>query len=381
MHVWLPDSMEGPTPISALIHAATMVTAGIFMVARMSPLYELSEVALTVVMLIGGITAISMALIGMVQNDIKRVVAYSTLSQLVIIALHHEQDMRKMGGLRRVMPITWLTAWAGTLALIGFPGLSGFFSKDGIIEAVHHSTLPASGLVHVLLTIGVFVTAFYSVRLMYMTFHGKPRMDKETFVHAKESPWVVTLPLVLLAIPSIGIAWFYTGPLLFGGYFGESIKVLPQHDGLAQMGQAYNDQATLVMLWHYVVHAFKNTTTPAVYLMFAGVLTARFLYHEKPDLPARIASRMHGVYEMLMRKYGFDELYDMVFARGARQVGSMFWKSGDVRLIDGWVVNGSARVVGWASSVIRYVQTGYVYHYAFVMIIGLVLLITFFLHS
>jgi len=356
-----------------------------------------------------------MALIGMVQNDIKRVVAYSTLSQLgymtaglgasayaasifhlgthaffkallflaagsVIIALHHEQDMRKMGGLRRVMPITWLTAWIGTLALIGFPGLSGFFSKDGIIEAVHYSHLPGAGLVHVLLTIGVLVTAFYSVRLMYMTFHGKPRMDKETFLHVKESPWVVTLPLVLLAIPSIGIAWFYTGPALFGDFFGNSIKVLPHHDVLAQMGEAYSGQSTLSMLGHYVVHAFKNVQTPAVYLMLAGVISARFLYHERPDLPARIAGHMRGVYQMLMQKYGFDELYEMVFANGARRMGAMFWREGDARLIDGWIVNGSARVVGWVSSVLRYAQTGYVYHYAFAMIIGLVLLITYFLH-
>ena len=414
LHVWLPDSMEGPTPISALIHAATMVTAGIFMVARMSPLFELSEAALTVVMLIGGLTAFSMALVGMVQNDIKRVVAYSTLSQLgymtaglgasayaasmfhlgthaffkallflaagsVIIALHHEQDMRKMGGLRRAMPITWLTAWIGTLALIGFPGFAGFFSKDGIIEAVHLSQLPGSGLIHVLLTAGVFVTAFYSVRLMYMTFHGKPRMEKETFLHVKESPWVVTLPLVLLAVPSIGIAWFYTGPMLFGDYFGDSIKVLPQHDVLTQMGQAYEVQSTLSMLSHYVVHAFKNLQTPAVYLMLTGAIVARWLYHERPDMPAKIASRINGVYQMLLQKYGFDEFYDAVFARGARYIGGIFWREGDARLIDGWIVNGSAKAVGWVSSVVRYVQTGYVYHYAFAMIIGLVLLITFFL--
>jgi len=416
LHVWLPDSMEGPTPISALIHAATMVTAGIFMVARMSPLFEYSETALTIVLIVGTLTAFLMGLVGLVQNDIKRVVAYSTLSQLgymtaglgasayaasifhlgthaffkallflaagsVIIALHHEQDMRKMGALRKVMPITLVTAWVGTLALIGFPGFSGFFSKDAIIEAVHLSRIPGAGIAHILLTASVFVTALYSMRLMFLTFYGKPRMDKETLLHVKESPWVVTLPLLALAIPSIGIAWFYAGPMLFGGYFGEAIKVLPQHNVLGEMAKEHAGQGNWQMLWHFTTHAFVNLKSPAVYLMAAGSIVGWYLYIERPELPGFIAGRISGVHQLLMRKYGFDELYDLLFARGAQRIGTRFWKSGDAQLIDGFLVNGTARSIGWVASIVRHIQTGYVYHYAFAMIIGLVLLITFFLQK
>ncbi len=413
LHVWLPDSMEGPTPISALIHAATMVTAGIFMVARMSPLFELSETALTVVMTIGAITAFFMALIGMVQNDIKRVVAYSTLSQLgymtvalgasayaagifhlgthaffkallflaagsVIIALHHQQDMRKMGGLGRVMPITFLTAWIGTIALIGLPPFSGFFSKDAIIEAVHASTLPSAGLAWLALTAGTFVTSFYSFRLLFMTFHGKPRMDKETLRHAKESPWVVTVPLVLLAIPSMIAGALYVEPALFGDLFGDSLFVLPEHDTLARIGAAYEGKHGIELVLSMILH---GALQPPVILTLLGAVTAWFLYIKRPDLPDTLVRRFSAIHGMLMRKYGFDEFYERVFAGGARRIGHAFWQTGDARLIDGLMVNGTARSVGWISGIVRHIQSGYVYTYAFAMILGLVVLLTWMLWS
>ncbi len=411
LHVWLPDSMEGPTPISALIHAATMVTAGIFMVARMSPLYELSETALNVVMTIGAITAFFMALIGMVQNDIKRVVAYSTLSQLgymtvalgasayaagifhltthaffkallflaagsVIIALHHEQDMRRMGGLSQPMPITFITAWIGTLALIGLPPFSGFFSKDSIIEAVHHSELPSAGFAYLALTAGTFVTAFYSFRLLFLTFYGKPRMDKETRLHVKESPWVVTVPLVLLAIPSMVVGGLYMESVLFGGFFGESIKVLPEHDTLGKLAAAHEGKTSLDLFVDVVLHGLM---APPVILTVLGAALAWVLYIRRPELPERIAARLRVPYTILDRKYGFDEFNERVFARGARRIGSVFWTTGDVKIIDGLMVNGSARSIGWLSSVIRTVQSGYLYHYAFAMIIGVFLLMSWWL--
>ena len=411
LHVWLPDSMEGPTPISALIHAATMVTAGIFMVARMSPLFEYSDTALNVVLVIGSLTAFFMALIGLVQNDIKRVVAYSTLSQLgymtvalgasayaagifhlgthaffkallflaagsVIIALHHQQDMRYMGGLKRVMPITWITAIVGTLALIGFPGFSGFFSKDAIIEAVHYSEQPAAGFAYVALTLGTLITAFYSWRLIFLTFHGKPRMSEHDFEHAKESPWVVTLPLILLAIPSVIIGWMYVQPLLFGDFFGNSIKVLPEHDTLAKIGAHYDHDRSVA--WQMLLHGL--TALPVI-LTVIGTVLAYIMYIQKPELPGKIANTFSGLYRVLMNKYGFDEFNEFVFARGARNIGSFFWRKGDERVIDGLMVNGTARVVGWFSSVIRHIQTGYVYHYAFAMIIGLFAFMTWFLSS
>lgn len=411
LHVWLPDSMEGPTPISALIHAATMVTAGIFMVARMSPLFELSDTALNVVMVIGAITAFFMALIGLVQNDIKRVVAYSTLSQLgymtvalgasayaagifhlgthaffkallflgagsVIIALHHEQDMRVMGGLKGKMSITWITMIIGTLALIGVPGFSGFFSKDAIIEAVHFSEQPAAGFAYIALTAGTLVTAFYSWRLIFLTFHGKPRMDKEKFEHVHETPWVMTLPLILLAIPSIVIGWIYVEPVLFGGFFADSIKVLPEHDTLAKIGAQQNPEHSIP--WQMVTHGL--TALPVILTLIGSVL-AYFLYIQSPDLPGKIAARFAGAYRVLMNKYGFDEFNERVFAKGARTIGSYFWRVGDVLVIDGFMVNGTAKVVGWFAHVVRRIQTGYVYQYAFVMIIGLFAFMTWFLSS
>jgi NADH-quinone oxidoreductase subunit L len=406
LHVWLPDSMEGPTPISALIHAATMVTAGIFMVARMSPLFELSETALNLVLIVGGITAFFMALLGLVQNDIKRVIAYSTLSQLgymtvalgasayaaaifhlvthaffkallflaagsVIIAMHHEQDMRKMGGLYRYMPITWLTCLIGAIASIGFPGTSGFFSKDSIIEAVHHSVLPAAEFAHAMVLACVFVTALYTFRLFFMTFHGKERMDRHTWEHLHESPWVVTLPLSVLAVPSLIIGAFLVGPMLFEGYFREAIFVAPAHDVLHEIGHE----------WHgvigFVLHALKGVT---VYLALAGVAVAWLLYIRMPELPAKIAAALKPLHTLLVNKYWFDEAYQFLFAGGVRKAGGLLWRYGDEKAIDGVMVNGSAAAVRWFSGVVRTLQTGYLYDYAFAMIIGLLLLLAVFVH-
>ena len=407
LHVWLPDSMEGPTPISALIHAATMVTAGIFMVARMSPLFELSETALVFVMIIGAITAFFMGLLGLVQHDIKRVVAYSTLSQLgymtvalgvsaygagifhlgthaffkallflgagsVIIAMHHDQDMRNMGGLRKYLPITWITSLIGSLALIGFPGFAGFFSKDAIIEAVHHSNLPGSGIVYVAVLLGVFITALYSFRMYFLVFHGEERMDEHTREHLHETPAVVTVPLILLAIPSVVIGWLYIEPMLFGGHFGSSIVVAPEHNVLGALGETYHGQ------WRMILHGLVSAP---FWLAVAGVASAWYLYIKRPELPARIAERFQWLHGFLERKYGFDELNQFLFAGGARGVGTAFWRIGDATLIDGLMVNGTARLIGWVSAVIRHVQSGYLYHYAFAMIIGLMLLMSIFVVS
>ena len=405
LHVWLPDSMEGPTPISALIHAATMVTAGIFMVARMSPLFELSEVALNVVMVIGAITAFFMGLLGVVQHDIKRVVAYSTLSQLgymtvglgasayaasifhlgthaffkallflaagsVIIALHHEQDMRRMGGLWRRMPITWICSAIGTLALIGFPGFSGFFSKDGIIEAVRHSDLAAAWIGYPAVLLGVFVTALYSFRMYFLVFHGEERLDEHTSEHVRESPLVVTVPLMVLAFFSVVIGWPWVEPMLFGGYFGEAIVVLPEHDVLARVGEGFAGAGA------FATHGFVALP---FWLAAAGAALAWYLYIRRPGLPGEIAERFHAGHRLLVNKYGFDDFYGAFFAGGTRRVGGLLWRFGDVRVIDGWLVNGSARAVGRIASVVRHVQTGLLYHYAFAMIIGLLALMTWLL--
>ena len=414
LHVWLPDSMEGPTPISALIHAATMVTAGIFMVARMSPLFELSQTALSVVMIIGAINALFMALVAVVQNDIKRVVAYSTLSQLgymtvalgasayaggifhlathaffkallflgagsVIMAMHHEQDMRKMGGLRKYLPITYWTMMIGALASAGIPGLAGFYSKDSIIEAAYLSHTPGAGFAYFCVLSCVFVTAFYTFRLMFMTFHGKERFE----LHAHgdhdahdahgghggvphESPAVVTVPLILLAIPSICAGWMiYT--VLFGGYFGGAIFVAPEHDVLAHMAEEFHGVQALTL------HAFG---TPAFWLAAGGIAAAAFLYLARPDLPAVLARVFRPIYVVLVNKYWIDEAYSWLFSGGARAIGNLLWKKGDVSVIDGFFVNGSARLVGWTAALVRRVQTGYIYHYAFAMITGVLLLLS-----
>lgn len=404
LHVWLPDSMEGPTPISALIHAATMVTAGIFMVARMSPLFELSETALSFVLIIGAITALFMGFLGIIQNDIKRVVAYSTLSQLgymtvalgasayaagifhlmthaffkallflaagsVIIAMHHEQDIRKMGGLKKYLPVTYICMLIGSLALIGFPGFSGFFSKDAIIEAVRHSQLAGSTFAYVCVLLGVFVTALYSFRMFFLVFHGRERMDHHTKEHLHESPLVVTLPLILLAIPSVVAGWLFVGPVLFQGYFAESIFVKPEHDVLAGMGEHFT--GAMGFLLHGVM-------TAPFWLAAAGVGVAYYLYMLRTELPGRIKQRFQWLYNLLDRKYGFDDFNDSVFAGGGRAAGRALWKMGDVTMIDGVMVNGTARTVGWLSGVIRVVQSGFLYHYAFAMIIGLLLLLSWF---
>ncbi|HKA46285.1 MAG TPA: NADH-quinone oxidoreductase subunit L [Burkholderiales bacterium] len=431
LHVWLPDSMEGPTPISALIHAATMVTAGIFMVARMSPLFELSETALSFVMVIGAVTAFFMALIAMVQYDIKRVVAYSTLSQLgymtvalgasaysvaifhlvthaffkavlflgagsVIIALHHEQDMRKMGGLRKYMPVTYLTVLIGALANAGFPPFSGFFSKDTIIEAVHASHLPGAGFAYLATLLAVFVGGFYSFRLVFYAFHGKERFadphdpdvreadaeraatdgshrheaaggDAHGHGHAPhESPAVVTIPLILLAIPSVCAGWVI-GTFLYGDFFGPAIYFSPEHPVMEELKEEF--PGVVAMMLH-------GPASLPFWFALAGLAAAWYLYIARPDLPRVLRSKARLLVTILMEKYGFDRFNDWFFAGGARSLGNGLWKGGDVAVIDGVLVDGSARAVGWFAQVIRSLQSGYIYHYAFAMIIGILVLLT-----
>ncbi len=406
LHVWLPDSMEGPTPISALIHAATMVTAGIFMVARMSPLFELSETALSVVLVIGATTAFFMGLLGIVSNDIKRVVAYSTLSQLgymtaalgvsaygagifhlmthaffkallflaagsVIIAMHHEQDMRKMGGLKKYMPITYWTCLVGSLALIGFPGTAGFFSKDALIDAVHLSHRWGSPYAYFCVLTGVFITALYTFRMFFMTFHGAPRMDHHTEEHLHESPWVVTVPLILLAIPSAVIGWFTVEPVLFQGYFGGAIHVLPANDVLARVGEEFHG-SPVEFMWA----AFDALP---VWFAALGALTAWWFFLKRPDLADAAQRRFKWLHTILVDKYGFDWFNEHVIVPAAQMLGGGLWRFGDQLVIDDGLVNGSARTVGWLGSVMRYAQSGYLYHYAFAMILGLVAILVWLL--
>jgi NADH-quinone oxidoreductase subunit L len=405
LHVWLPDSMEGPTPISALIHAATMVTAGIFMVARMSPLFEYSVVALSVVLVIGATTALFMGLLGIVQQDIKRVVAYSTLSQLgymtvalgasayaagifhlathaffkallflaagsVIIALHHEQDIRRMGGLRKYLPITYWTFVIGTLALIGFPGFAGFFSKDALIEAVALSTIPGASYAFWCVLAGVFVTAFYSFRLLFVVFHGEERIDPHAREHLHETPAVVTGPLIVLAVPSVIAGWLMIEPLLFGGFFGDAIFVRPENDVLGQLGEDFTGPAA------FLLHAFTHSV--ALYLAAAGAVAAWYLYLKRPDLPGALERRFAGLHRVLMEKYYFDWFNEQVIARGTHALGVMFWRFGDQAVIDGAMVNGTARGVGRLAGLVRRVQSGYLHHYAFAMVIALAVLIGWF---
>ncbi len=416
LHVWLPDSMEGPTPISALIHAATMVTAGIFMVARMSPLFELSDTALSFVLVIGAITALFMGFLGIIQNDIKRVVAYSTLSQLgymtvalgasaysvavfhlmthaffkallflgagaVIIGMHHDQDIRNMGGLRKYMPITWITSLLGSLALIGTPFFSGFYSKDSIIEAVHATTLPGAGFANFAVLAGVFVTAFYSFRMVFLVFHGDERFGKPQAHDAHddhhgddhhhglapgekphEAPWVVTLPLVLLAIPSVIIGYLAIGPMLHGDFFKGVIVVSDRHPAMAELAAAFHGAAAMGL------HALS---TAPFWLAAAGVASAYYCYLVNPRVPAWFHDKFKSVHALLDNKYYMDRINDIVFAGGARSLGRGLSVVGDRTLIDGLVVNGSARVVGWFSTVTRSFQTGYIYHYAFAMIVAI----------
>jgi NADH-quinone oxidoreductase subunit L len=418
LHVWLPDSMEGPTPISALIHAATMVTAGIFMVARMSPLYELSDAALNFILVIGAITAFFMGLLGIIQNDIKRVVAYSTLSQLgymtvalgasaysvavfhlmthaffkallflaagsVIIGMHHNQDIRYMGGLRKYMPITWITFLLGTLALVGTPLFSGFYSKDAIIEAVHFSNLPASGIAYAAVLAGVFVTSFYSFRLYFLVFHGPERYDQNPDAHhghhgdhddgdgkPHESPWVVTAPLLLLAVPSVVIGYLTIEPMLFGDFLSASIEVhADKHPAMAKFAEIFHGPLAMAL------HAFS---TPALYLAVAGAVTAWYLYLVRPELPARIASALRPLVVVLENKYYMDWINEHIIARAARAIGVGLWKGGDRGVIEAGIVNLSWKVVGAVAGLVRRVQTGYLYHYAFVMILGVLAFMTYF---
>ncbi len=440
LHVWLPDSMEGPTPISALIHAATMVTAGIFMVARMSPLFEMSDTALSFVLVIGAITALFMGFLGIIQNDIKRVVAYSTLSQLgymtvalgasaytgaifhlmthaffkallflaagsVIIAMHHDQDIRNMGGLRKYMPITWITSLIGSLALIGTPFFSGFYSKDSIIEAVELTHIPGAGFAYFAVVAGVFVTAFYSFRMYFLVFHGEERFGKAQGGHhaahkdAKhddhaqdahghgatsstqveehhglapgqkphETSWVITLPLILLAIPSVVIGFLTIGTFLHTDYFGDAIFISDEHPAMHEMYEHYEGAVAM---------ALHGMTTLPFWLAVAGVASAWFLYLKRPEYPAIIRKKFSVIYTLLDEKYYFDRFNDWFFAGGARGASRFLWKFGDVKLIDGFFVNGSAKVVGMFSGVMRGLQTGYVYHYAFWMIVGVSALLT-----
>jgi NADH-quinone oxidoreductase subunit L len=418
LHVWLPDSMEGPTPISALIHAATMVTAGIFMVARMSPLYELSDTALSFIMVIGAITALFMGFLGIVQNDIKRVVAYSTLSQLgymtvalgasaysvavfhlmthaffkallflaagsVIIAVHHNQDIRYMGGLKKYMPITWITSLIGSLALIGTPFLSGFYSKETIIEAVKVSHLPVAHLAYWAVLIGVFVTAFYSFRMYFLVFHGKERFHQghahgnEDDAHhdahhggtPHETPWVITGPLLALALPSLAIGYMTIEPMLFGDFFGSAIYVADRHPVMHELNQEFHGAVAMAL------HAI---TTLPFWLAAAGVGLSAFFYLKRPDIPAALQKRFAFVYSMLINKYWFDELYSAIFASGARLLGGTLWRRGDQNVIDGFFVNGSAHLVERFSRLVKAFQSGYIYHYAFAMLIGVFALVTWF---
>ncbi len=421
LHIWLPDSMEGPTPISALIHAATMVTAGIFMVARMSPLYEFSETALSFVLVIGATTAFFTGLIGIVQNDIKRVVAYSTLSQLgymitalgasayaagvfhlmthaffkallflaagsVIIGMHHDQDIRNMGGLRKYMPVTWITSLLGSLALIGFPFFSGFFSKDAIIEAVGHAERFGSTYAHWLLVAGVFVTALYSFRMFFLVFHDKgprhfePHHDvlddhgdaeaqEHHYVHDEpkphESPLVVTIPLILLAIPSVAIGWFTIGPMLFGDFFRDVLFVAPENDVLAEIGAHFHGPMS------FVAHGI--TGLPFI-LSMLGLATAYLFYMVRKQWAFEIRMRLDWLHTLLDKKYYMDEIVQFIFAGGSRLLGKVLWKAGDQFLIDGVAVNGSAHSVGKIAAVMRYLQTGLINHYAIAMILGLIAL-------
>ena len=424
LHVWLPDSMEGPTPISALIHAATMVTAGIFMVARMSPLFELSSTALSFVMFMGALTALFMGFLGVIQNDIKRVVAYSTLSQLgymtvalgasaysvaifhlmthaffkallflaagsVIMGMHHDQDIRNMGNLKKYMPITWLTSLIGSLALIGSPFFAGFYSKDSIIEAVAESHIIGSGFAYFAVLAGVFVTAFYSFRLYFLVFHGKEKW-REVKHHAhddhdhhhglspKDNPhepgWVVKLPLILLAIPSLVIGYLAIEPMLYGHFFSGVIAVnSAQHPAMLEMAHHYAEH--LHSPAGMALHGFLSLPFA---LAASGVALAWFFYMKRPDVPASIQQKLKVLYQILENKYGFDSIYERVFAGGSRLIGNKLWQVGDVELIDGTVVNGTARLIDKLSGIIRHLQSGLIYHYAFAMIIGVFLFLTFF---
>ena len=426
LHVWLPDSMEGPTPISALIHAATMVTAGIFMVARMSPLFELSDTALSFVMIIGAITALFMGFLGIIQNDIKRIVAYSTLSQLgymtvalgasaysvaifhlmthaffkallflaagsVIMGMHHDQDIRHMGNLKKYLPVTWITSLIGSLALIGTPFFAGFYSKDSIIEAVAASNITGSSFAYFAVLVGVFVTAFYSFRLYFLVFHGAEKWRHVSHVHdthhdeehhglspadnPHEPGWVVKLPLILLAIPSLVIGYLAIESMLYGHMFNGVIAVdSVKHPAMSELAKHYAEH-----LHSPVGMALQGFLSLPFVLAASGVLLAWFFYTKRPDIPAAIQQKLSLINRVLENKYGFDAFNERVFAGGARFIGGKLWQIGDVQMIDGAIVNGTARLVSRISGKIRYLQSGLIYHYAFAMIIGVFLFLTFFI--
>ncbi|MGQ3888357.1 NADH-quinone oxidoreductase subunit L [Legionella sp. CNM-1927-20] len=399
LHVWLPESMEGPTPISALIHAATMVTAGVFMIARISPMIEFSNTALSVVLIIGATGALFTGILAIVMNDIKRVVAYSTLSQLgymmvamgasaysagifhllthacfkallflgagsVIIGMHHEQDMRKMGGLWRKMPITYVTFIIGSLALCAIPPFAGFYSKDTIIEAAKLATVPGARYAYFCVTLGAMVTALYTFRALFMTFHGQPRMDDHTWSHLSESPAVVWIPLVLLAIPSVIIGYILYMPILFNrpSLLDKSLFVLPEHNVLAELAHEVTSP---------LMSAIHSPLTLTFWVTLAGIFLAWLCYIAFPNTPAVLAKKFSGVYKLLLNKYGFDTFNDRVFVRGSRALGRLFYRGGDQTLIDGFFVNGTGRMVRWVAGKGRALQSGYLYHYATVMVLGL----------
>lgn len=402
LHVWLPGSMEGPTPISALIHAATMVTAGIFMVSRMSPIFELSNVALTFIMIIGAVTALSMGLLGIVQNDIKRVVAYSTLSQLgymtvalgvsaysvaimhlmthaffksllflaagsVIVAMHHQQNIHNMGGIRNKMPITYSASLIGTLALIGFPGFSGFFSKELIIEAVHYSNLPFANIVYYVVIFGVFITALYSLRMFFLVFHGKPRMKMKTFNSIKETSYYITIPLIILSIPSIFIGYFTVEKILFGNWLDNSITINSQiHGSIEQLKKYFHSELK------FIIHAFM---TVPFWMMLSGAFCAWWFTIYKPNWATFLKQKLRRTNYILESLYGFDRLNNIVFVKGSKKLGNILWKVSDIKIIDNIFVNGSAKLIRFIGSIIRKAQTGYIYHYAFSMIIGLIIIL------
>ncbi|MCD6025985.1 MAG: NADH-quinone oxidoreductase subunit [Solimicrobium sp.] len=426
LHVWLPDSMEGPTPISALIHAATMVTAGIFMVARMSPLFELSDTALSFILIIGGVTALFMGFMGMVQTDIKRIVAYSTLSQLgymtvalgasaysvaifhlmthaffkallflaagsVIVALHHDQDIRHMGGLRKYLPITWLTSLAGSLALIGTPFFSGFYSKDSIIEAVRASHLAGSTFAQFAVLASVFVTAFYTFRMYFLVFHGKENFGHADATHTNdhgaehhglspgqkphEPSWTITVPLILLAIPSVFIGFLTIKPMLHGEFFNSAIYVADQHTAMHKLTEEFDHVGGALGM---ALHALSSLP---FLLALAGVACSYLFYIVKPEIPALLKKKLNVLYVVLDNKYYIDKFNENFFTAGARLLGQGLWNVGDKTLIDGLIVNGSAKLIAWSSRVMRTIQTGYIYHYAFVMILGVLGFLVYFMPS
>ncbi len=406
LHVWLPESMEGPTPISALIHAATMVTAGIYMVARMSPLFEYSPAALSIILVIGGTTAFFMGLVAIVQYDIKRVIAYSTISQLgymavalgasaydaaifhlithaffkallflcagsVIIALHHEQDMRKMGGLAQYMPVTYLTFAIGALALCAIPPFSGFYSKDLIIDAVKMSNMPGAGYAYACVLAGAFITPVYTFRALFMTFHTKERVNPKLRGHVHESPWVVLVPLLLLAIPSVVSGQIMVHPMIFSHttLLGDSIFVLPEHNVLSQLSGEYHGPNMM---------ALEAGKTLSFWLAIAGIFTAWLFTAGVPAWSEFLKNRFKWIYAVLVRKYGFDDFNQIVFVHGTQEAGHAFYDVSDVKLIDGICVNGSGRLIRWFAQVGRLLQTGYIYHYALAMVLGIVVFLAWY---